>query len=253
MQQDLQKLLLATHGLRDLSMGWPHREIASSNGPGLDSLLRELITYLQTRGALSHSDREVLLEAVPDLALPEQEPVDRKKMLQDLMDGGLTFNEVMSVFGEDRDSNPYAKAANDLYCKDGELEFGDKLVISESDDGGAYVMCWRWVDDADVEGQNGLKIGDEVWLTDSVGESGEDLSGVYRVYRTEPDEGDEVDEIQLQNEEGYVLASLKEVTKFDRADVAEWVGLHYKRNFDAESAEAKTDWIRRYIEARREG
>lgn len=35
----------------------------------------------------------------------------------------------------------------------------------------------------------------------------------------------------------------------DLDDVAEWVGLHYRRNFDAESPRARLDWIHRYHEA----
>ena len=35
--------------------------------------------------------------------------------------------------------------------KDGELEFDDPTVVSHSDDGGAYVLGWSWVDDEDVE------------------------------------------------------------------------------------------------------
>ena len=34
--------------------------------------------------------------------------------------------------------------------KDGELEFDDPLVVSESDDGGAYVLGWAWVSAEDV-------------------------------------------------------------------------------------------------------
>jgi len=33
------------------------------------------------------------------------------------------------------------------------------------------------------------------------------------------------------------------------SDIAHWVGLHYRRNFDAESAECRQDWADRYAEA----
>lgn len=33
------------------------------------------------------------------------------------------------------------------------------------------------------------------------------------------------------------------------ADVAEGVGLHYKVNFDAEPADRKADWVKRYVES----
>lgn len=41
----------------------------------------------------------------------------------------------------------YADAARAEYYEEGELEFDDGAVVSHGDDAGAYVMCWRWVDD----------------------------------------------------------------------------------------------------------
>ncbi|MFP3637585.1 hypothetical protein [Paraburkholderia sp. SIMBA_054] len=38
----------------------------------------------------------------------------------------------------------------------------------------------------------------------------------------------------------------------DPADVAEWVGLHYRRNFDAESPEQRKEWTTRFVEAHAE-
>ncbi|WP_256441911.1 hypothetical protein [Cupriavidus sp. AcVe19-6a] len=35
----------------------------------------------------------------------------------------------------------------------------------------------------------------------------------------------------------------------DNDTLAEWVGLHYSRNFDAEPAEKRTEWVDRYMEA----
>ncbi|CAM5530074.1 hypothetical protein TMEC54S_00244 [Thauera mechernichensis] len=39
----------------------------------------------------------------------------------------------------------------------------------------------------------------------------------------------------------------------DLDDVSEWVGLHYQRNFEAEPAAARYDWIKRYLESHRDG
>ena len=169
--------------------------------------------------------------------------------LDALINRGLTFGQCVITFGETDEDSRYLKAAREIYARDGELEFDDCAVVSESDDGGAYVMCWRWIDNADAPDQNELKIGDEVWLSDTTCESGKNLSGVYRVYRLESDDDGEVDEIELRNEDGYAIAQRDEVTKFDRAQVAEWVGLHYKVNFDVEPAERRNEWIRRYAEA----
>lgn len=37
-------------------------------------------------------------------------------------------------------------------------------------------------------------------------------------------------------------------SQIDLGKVAEWVGLHYGRNFDAESAQSRQQWIDRYAE-----
>lgn len=37
--------------------------------------------------------------------------------------------------------------------------------------------------------------------------------------------------------------------EFDLDDVAEWVGLHYRKNFETESRAQRIEWIRRYAEA----
>lgn len=41
----------------------------------------------------------------------------------------------------------------------------------------------------------------------------------------------------------------KEGVTLQQNDVAEWVGLHYGRNFDAESSEKKMEWAERYAQA----
>lgn len=44
----------------------------------------------------------------------------------------------------------WVQAARDRHQDDGEVEVDDLAVISLSEDGGAYVMAWVWVDDEDV-------------------------------------------------------------------------------------------------------
>lgn len=46
--------------------------------------------------------------------------------------------------------------------------------------------------------------------------------------------------------------SFVEHNEIDIDAVAEWVGLHYKRNFDAEPAEKRYEWLQRYVEAHAE-
>lgn len=49
---------------------------------------------------------------------------------------------------------------------------------------------------------------------------------------------------------GYVCkACASDLRAPDEDDVAEWVGLHYKVNFDSEPDDRKADWIRRYTES----
>lgn len=47
--------------------------------------------------------------------------------------------------------------ARTLYQKDGKVEVDDGAIVSLSEDGGAYVMAWVWVSNADM----GIKDEDE--------------------------------------------------------------------------------------------
>jgi hypothetical protein len=51
---------------------------------------------------------------------------------------------------DDRRHNAYRAAAKKKYSCDGELEFDNNNVVSLIDNGGAYVMCWRWVPISDL-------------------------------------------------------------------------------------------------------
>lgn len=55
----------------------------------------------------------------------------------------------------------YLAAARTMYARDGELEFDDDAVVSYSDDAGAYVMAWRWIDDDDAGLEDDDEEGDE--------------------------------------------------------------------------------------------
>ena len=78
----------------------------------------------------------------------EQTPpaVDFTTELTRLKEAGLTFSQIMQVFGEARDGSAYGAAAYENFHVDGELEFDDTLIVSEGSDPGAYVLCWKWVD-----------------------------------------------------------------------------------------------------------
>lgn len=51
---------------------------------------------------------------------------------------------------EDEATQVYISTARARYHREGEVEIDDNAVVSESDDGGAYVAAWVWVSDADA-------------------------------------------------------------------------------------------------------
>lgn len=65
-------------------------------------------------------------------------------LLKAYTDAGGDFASCTRAFAS-ADSHPIVQSAR-LLQKDGELEFDDRVVISEGDDGGAYVLAWVWVD-----------------------------------------------------------------------------------------------------------
>jgi hypothetical protein len=75
----------------------------------------------------------------------------RDRMIQEhlqnlIQSEGLTFADCIQAFGVPRDANPFAREADERFGEEGELEFDDVLVVSETDDrDGAYVMAWRFV------------------------------------------------------------------------------------------------------------
>lgn len=58
----------------------------------------------------------------------------------------LTFGDIVNLLGED-ESNPYVAGASEHRLAN-DLEFDGKVMVSNGDDGGAYVMCWLWVSDS---------------------------------------------------------------------------------------------------------
>jgi len=45
----------------------------------------------------------------------------------------------------------FRRVAKESYRCDGDLEFDEVPVISLSDDGGAYVQCWKWIYDSEAQ------------------------------------------------------------------------------------------------------
>lgn len=75
-----------------------------------------------------------------------------QELLRQAIAAGLTSGEALNVFAESRTEEEagYLEAAREEYGREGELEFDDNAVISVSEDGGAYVMGWRWVYDRET-------------------------------------------------------------------------------------------------------
>jgi hypothetical protein len=73
-------------------------------------------------------------------------PASSADLLKAYTDAGGDFGSCTRAFAAP-DAHPIVQAAR-LLQKDGELEFDDRVVISEGDDddAGAYVLAWVWVD-----------------------------------------------------------------------------------------------------------
>ena len=161
--------------------------------------------------------------------------------LQKLADQGLTFSDCLQIFGVNRDEDPHARAAQANNGREGELEFDDRLVVSRGDDPGAYVLGWCWVYDSETWPMKG----DEVWWEDPDDSA---CSGLFVVT-----EAESAEQIVLQNAAGSIAeATSEEVVKIDRDEVGEWVGQHYKVNFDAEPDDRRVEWIGRWAKAQLE-
>lgn len=126
-----------------------------------DKQLAEL-THSQALEALSHAIGgecfNIVKTQIP-LAKPDaapsvaEEKLDVRKLLRQAIEAGLTPGMALEVFAENRCSEDlaYLEAARRNHEREGELEFDDNAVVSISDDRGAYVMSWTWVEDSELE------------------------------------------------------------------------------------------------------
>lgn len=92
--------------------------------------------------ALDGACRQLEPEAAPSTSAEEKTQVLQRR-LQALEAAGLTFSDCLQVFGVPTDSHPLARAAVLARHEEGELEFDERTVVSESEDG-AYVLAWVW-------------------------------------------------------------------------------------------------------------
>lgn len=71
------------------------------------------------------------------------------QQLEALIDQGLTVSAALTAFAARQD--PALQAYRDAVAtREGALEVDDNAVVSESEDGGAYVMAWVWVGDDEL-------------------------------------------------------------------------------------------------------
>jgi hypothetical protein len=76
-----------------------------------------------------------------------------RKLVENAKDGMYTDEHILKLIkavkecDEDPDGKKalYRAAAKDQYQSDGDLEIDDDTVVSLSEDGGAYVQCWKWI------------------------------------------------------------------------------------------------------------
>ena len=62
---------------------------------------------------------------------------------------GLTYAEIVKVYGVPRDENPYAAFIQESLANDDDMELDDQVILSESETG-CWVSCWCYVEDEAV-------------------------------------------------------------------------------------------------------
>lgn len=70
-------------------------------------------------------------------------------VLTELKRLGLTYAEIVKVYGVPRDESPYAAFIQKRLANDNDLELDDKVILSESETG-CWVSCWCYVEDEAV-------------------------------------------------------------------------------------------------------
>ncbi len=77
--------------------------------------------------------------------------VDMNEALIALKERGLDFGSCVNAFGVSSDEDPFAKAADENFHSEGDIEIDGTTVVSRGDDmEGAYVLAWKWVSAEDA-------------------------------------------------------------------------------------------------------
>jgi hypothetical protein len=120
------------------------------------------LTHSQALEAIAHSEGlkayNVLAareggESTAHTPLSHSSSTRAQALLRSAIAEGLTFSESVSVFAESQSTveKLYATAARRAISSEGELEIDSNTIVSLSDDKGAYVMSWSWIDQREVE------------------------------------------------------------------------------------------------------
>ncbi len=178
-RQTEELLSIATTALRDKYVGAGDEDLCGVSGDGLGTLLRDLVAYQRGQGiddeggwdcgvttdipvstglvgninpftmATAESDR--VIERLAEAQRKANDiRVGMKERLVAMKEAGLTYAEVLDVFGERRIESPYIRAAQ-RKSDDGTVEVDDTAIVSESGDGDAYISAWLWVSDDEAD------------------------------------------------------------------------------------------------------
>ncbi len=107
------------------------------------------LTHSQALEALAHANNVKSYNVLK--SKPATKPAAKEATAEDLLRQaiakGMTAGMALNVFAESRSDteSAFLEAARENHAREGELEFDDNAVVSLSEDGGAYVMGWRWV------------------------------------------------------------------------------------------------------------
>lgn len=156
----LNMLALAATALADISRGYHPREIAASNGQGLEALLNELVEHLRALGL----DDEGGWSISPEIkSIPVADVSDEQRRIQlvrELRAEGLRIGEAIQACAVP-DEDPYVRAARDLVYGSDDVEIDPHTTTSVADEG-AWVLSWIWVSNEEAKVETPADHADEL-------------------------------------------------------------------------------------------
>jgi hypothetical protein len=77
--------------------------------------------------------------------------------LKDIKPASPLYWRVTEALASIEAGRPYVKYAEDRLQRDGDLEIDDDAVVSLGFDDGAYIMCWKWIDNDTMRAEGYLE------------------------------------------------------------------------------------------------